>query len=68
MRPFCFRKKPSIKKLPAELRNLQDQLAERLSTKVNIKKNHDGSGKLVIEYYSEEDLVRIFDALKGEFY
>lgn len=65
---ILFQKKAKYKKLPAELRNLQDQLAERLSTKVNIKKNHDGSGKLVIEYYSEEDLVRIFDALKGEFY
>lgn len=65
---ILFQKKAKYKKLPVELRNLQDQLAERLSTKVNIKKNHDGSGKLVIEYYSEEDLVRIFDALKGEFY
>lgn len=65
---ILFQKKAKYKKLPAELRNLQDQLAERLSTKVSIKKNRDGSGKLVLEYYSEEDLVRIFDALKGEFY
>ena len=65
---ILFQKKAKYKKLPAELRNLQDQLAERLSTKVSIKKNRDGSGKLVLEYYSEEDLVRIFDGLKGEFY
>ena len=63
-----FQTPQKYKKLPAELRTLQDQLAERLSTKVNIKKNRDGSGKLVIEYYSEEDLTRIFDALKGDFY
>lgn len=63
-----FQSPQKYKKLPAELRTLQDQLAERLSTKVNIKKNRDGSGKLVIEYYSEEDLTRIFDALKGDFY
>lgn len=63
-----FQAPQKYKKLPSELRVLQDQLAERLSTKVNIKKNHDGSGKLVIEYYSEEDLKRLFDALKGDFY
>ncbi len=63
-----FRAKQKYKKLPAELRTLQDQLAERLSTKVNIKKNSNGSGKLVIEYYNEEDLKRIFDALHGDFY
>ena len=63
-----FQAPQKYKKLPSELRVLQDQLAERLSTKVNIKKNRDGSGKLVIEYYSEEDLTRIFDALKGDFY
>ncbi len=63
-----FQNKQKYKKLPPELRTLQDQLAERLSTKVNIKKNRDGSGKLVIEYYTEEDLKRIFDALQGEFY
>lgn len=65
---LLFQKKAPYKKLPAELRSLQDQLAERLSTKVNIKKNTDGSGKLVIEYYSEEDLKRIFDGLQGNFY
>ena len=65
---LLFQKKAPYKKLPAELRTLQDQLAERLSTKVNIKKNTDGSGKLVIEYYSEEDLKRIFDGLQGNFY
>ena len=63
-----FQAPQKYKKLPSELRVLQDQLAERLSTKVNIKKNRDGSGKLVIEYYSEEDLKRLFDALKGDFY
>lgn len=63
-----FQNKQKYKKLPANLRVLQDQLAEQLSTKVSIKKNRDGSGKLVLEYYSEEDLVRIFDALKGNFY
>lgn len=49
------------------LRILQDQLSERFSTKVNIKKSGKG-GKLVIDYYDDEDLKRICDVLGGEFY
>lgn len=60
--------RPKYKKLPDDLRTLQEQLAEKLSTKVRIKKNKDGSGRLVIEYYDEEDLKRVFDALNGNFY
>lgn len=52
---------------PDQLRILQDQLSERFSTKVNIKKSGKG-GKLVIDYYDDEDLKRICDVLGGEFY
>lgn len=62
-----FQKKPRAKKLPNELRILQDQLAERLSTKVSIKRTGE-KGKLVIEYANEEDLKRIIDAMHGEIY
>ena len=55
------------KQLSPEMMALQEQLAERLSTKVSIKKKGDG-GKLVIEYYSQDDLKRIIDGLNGEFY
>lgn len=50
-----------------ELRSLQEQLAERLSTKVTIKSSGRG-GKLIIEYYNDDDLKRIFDGISGEFY
>lgn len=50
-----------------ELRSLENQLAERLSTKVSIKSTGRG-GKLIIEYYNDEDLKRIFDGIGGEFY
>lgn len=55
------------RRLSPEMLSLQEQLAERFSTKVSIKKKGDG-GKLVIEYYSEDDLKRIIDGMKGEFY
>ncbi len=54
-------------KKPDQLRILQDQLSERFSTKVNIKKSGKG-GKLVIEYYDDEDLKRICDLFPGEYY
>ncbi len=54
-------------KQPDNLRILQDQLSERFSTKVNIKKSGKG-GKLVIEYYDDEDLKRICDLFPGEYY
>ena len=63
-----FHNRAKYKKLPDNLRTLQEQLAEKLSTKVSIKKNTDGSGRLIIEYYSEDDLKRVFDALNGNFY
>lgn len=63
-----FHNRAKYKKLPDNLRTLQEQLAEKLSTKVSIKKNTDGSGRLIIEYYSEDDLKRVFDALNGSFY
>lgn len=63
-----FQAPPRKKQLPDELSLLQEQLAERLGTKVKIKRNNNGGGKLVIEYYSDEDLKRIFDGLGGEFY
>lgn len=55
------------KKQPDHLRILQEQLSERFSTKVNIKKAGKG-GKLIIEYYDDEDLKRICDVFGGEIY
>lgn len=62
-----FQTKPRAKKLPNELRILQDQLAEQLSTRVTIKRTGE-KGKLVIDYANEEDLKRIIDALHGNIY
>lgn len=50
-----------------ELRSLEEQLTERLSTKVSIKSSGRG-GKLIIEYYNDDDLKRIFDGISGVFY
>jgi ParB family chromosome partitioning protein len=48
-----------------ELRGLEEQLIERLGTKVNIRGSH-GKGKIEISYYSMEDLERILSLLHGK--
>lgn len=48
----------------AELKDFQTKLNRILATKVNIKGN-DKKGKIEIEYYSTEDLNRIYDIFKN---
>lgn len=45
-----------------EIKNLEDQLSEKLKTKVKISKAGSG-GKIVIEYYSPEELNNILSLL-----
>lgn len=58
--------KPKAKKtLPAELAALQNQFEQSLGTPVNIQKGSKG-GKVVIHFYSDEELQAIYDAIVGE--
>jgi ParB family chromosome partitioning protein len=58
---------PSKAKVPSksvQLRSLEQQLVERLGTKVNIRGTH-AKGKVEISYYSMEDLERILSLIAG---
>ncbi len=48
-----------------ELKNFEQKIKRYLSTKVQIKGN-DNKGKIIIDYYSKNDLDRIYDLLKNE--
>ena len=48
----------------AHLSDLERQLTERLGTRVTIK-DHDGRGRIAIEYYSTEDLDRLLGLIAG---
>jgi ParB family chromosome partitioning protein len=48
-----------------ELRSLEEQLIERLGTKVSIRGGHT-KGRIEISYYSMEDLERILSLIAGE--
>ena len=58
--------KPKIenikKEQSLELKDFVEKIKKVFSTKVQIKGN-DSKGKIVIDYYSKEDLNRIYDIL-----
>jgi ParB family chromosome partitioning protein len=43
-----------------------DEMQRRLGTKIHVKEGARGRGKLEIEYYSSDDLTRIYEVIMGE--
>ena len=37
-----------------------------LGTRVNLARNKDGSGRLVVHFYSEEDLNNLYQLIAGD--
>jgi ParB family chromosome partitioning protein len=52
----------TIKELPVELKEIQRVLREAVQTKVDIQQTIKG-GKIIIEYYSQDDIERILSLL-----
>lgn len=50
---------------PKGFKNEQKQISKFFGTKVNIKVNQKGNGRIIIPFASEEDLNRIHDLLKN---
>jgi len=50
----------------AQLRYMEDQLRSSLGTRVNLNRQTNGSGKLVIHFYNDEDLEAIYRLIAGE--
>jgi len=51
--------------LSPEYRSIQDNLSRFYETKVEVQPSSKGNGKILIEYYSVDDLNRILDMLEG---
>lgn len=56
------KKKPL--KLPPAYKRIEDNMASHFATKVKLDRKKNGSGTLVIEFYNDEDLERIMEAMK----
>ena len=50
----------------AQLRFWENRFRDRLSTKVNLERKADGSGRLVIHFYSDDDLETIYREILGD--
>jgi ParB family chromosome partitioning protein len=51
-------------RLDPDLERLEEDLRERLGTKVSLSRSRNG-GRIVIEYYSDEELGRLYERLTG---
>ncbi len=60
--PAPKRSQPSIS---PELYALEQEFRETLGTKVNLYRNRKGRGRLIVHFYSEEELQTIYDVIVG---
>lgn len=49
--------------LEIEIRNIEERLSRRYETKVEIKHKENGSGQMVVSYFSNDDLNRLIELL-----
>jgi len=54
----------AAQRLDPDLERVETHLRERLGTKVSLSRSRAG-GKIVIEYYSDEELNRLYEHLIG---
>ncbi len=51
-------------KLPPAYKRIEDSMSSHFATKVALDRKKNGKGSIVIEFYNDEDLERIMDAMK----
>ena len=56
-------KKTSKSSLPQAYQRIEDNLAAHFSTRVKLKNSRNGSGQIIIDYYSTEELTKILGQL-----
>ncbi len=59
-------KKPSKSHLPPSFQRIEDKLASHFSTRVKLRHSRNGSGQLIIEYYSTEELNKILGQMNAD--
>lgn len=52
--------------MQAQLRSWENRFRDRLSTKVNLERKADGSGRLVIHFYNDGDLESLYHEIIGD--
>jgi ParB family chromosome partitioning protein len=62
--PRPERPAPSPRRLDPDLERVEEDLRQHLGTKVSLNRSRKG-GRIVIEYYSDEELGRLYERLTG---
>ncbi len=52
--------------LPPQLTHLESRFRAALGTRVNLSRNANGSGRLVIHFYNDEDLTQLYQLIAGD--
>lgn len=55
---------PKSSSFDSNLASIEDKLRKVFGTKVSCKQRQDGSGEIVIEFYSQEELERLFELIE----
>ena len=50
----------------AQVQHLENRFRSALGTRVNLARNADGSGRLVVHFYNDEDLQHLYQLMVGE--
>jgi ParB family chromosome partitioning protein len=50
----------------SQLTHMENHFRSILGTRVNLSRNRDGSGRLVVHFYSDEELAQIYQLIAGE--
>ena len=58
-------KKTSKSHLPPAFQRIEDKLASHFSTRVKLRHGRNGSGQIIIEYYSQEELNKILGQMNA---
>ena len=55
--------KPTKSQLPPAFQRIEDKLASHFSTRVKLKHSRNGSGQIIIDYYSQDEFNKILGQL-----
>ncbi len=58
-------KKTSKNTLPPSFQRIEDKLASHFSTRVKLRHSRNGSGQIIIEYYSQEELNKVLGQMNA---
>jgi ParB family transcriptional regulator, chromosome partitioning protein len=51
--------------LQIHLRSLEERFRSKLGTKVSLERRNDGSGRMVVHFYSDDDLENLYQQIIG---